>query len=184
MRLQELIEQFDEKGIEYAKIEKAMRTLGITSTTLTAKEVSSLKNELGIENNPTPQPKQSGLVEAPPQNLGQSVQQINARDSLGQCSVSQAEQQLAAIRGQIKAEREEAIRLTENTAYQATLLQYRIQALQAQKEALSSNQPNSNINSFLDELGIPNPMSVCSNAVELASKLTQEISKLQQEKKA
>ena len=187
MKLQDLIEQFIELGVEYEDIESAIKSLGLTSTVLTQKQVADLKAALGIAGDSIhdeTETESSGLAEASPKNLEQSTQQIHARDILTKLNLHKEEQQLAAIEGQFEAERKEALRLTRSTAYQATTLQYRIAELQRQKEMLLATQSESDINAFLNELGIANPMSVCSNAVQLAEETLKKIEELQQEKKA
>lgn len=189
-RLQTLIEELIDSGIDYSKVEKAIKGMNLKSTTLTEEQAAYLRKEVGLPSQsvatpPAPAtPTSTGLSEVPPKNLEQSAQRIDARAGLTAQSITNLELQLAAIAGQTLAEQEELARLTKSTAYEATSMQYRLAALQRQKEALMASQPNSDINSLLDGLGIANPMSVCSSAIKLAEEVMKEIKQLQQEKKA
>lgn len=188
-RLQTLIEELIDSGIDYSKVEKVIKDMNLKSTTLTEEQAAWLRKEVGlppesVATPPAPTPTSTGLSEVPPKNLEQSAQRIDARAGLTAQSVATLELQLAAIAGQTLAEQEELARLTKSTAYEATSMQYRLAALQRQKEALMASQPNSDINSLLDGLGIANPMSVCSSAIKLAEETLTQIKQLQQEKKA
>lgn len=189
IKLQALIEELISLGIDYSKIEKVIKNMNLKSTTLTEEQAAYLRKEVGLPSQsvatpPAPAPTSTGLSEVPPKNLHQSAQRIDARVGLTDQSITNLELQLAAIAGQTLADHEELARLTKSTAYEATSMQYRLAALQRQKEALMASQPNSDINSLLDGLGIANPMSVCSSAIKLAEETMKEIKQLQQEKKA
>lgn len=191
MKLQSLINELAASGFQYEQIEAVIAKLKLTSTTITEEQKHEILKGLGATsgNHPSPdnerQSRQSGgLTEAAPTGIKESVQQIHAREMLSRQSIQRLEQQYAAIVGQQNAIHEETLKQTEETAYNATQLELKLAKIQRQKEMILACQPNSDINSFLADLGIANPLTVCADAVSLAEQSLTEIERLHQEKKS
>lgn len=192
MKLQHLINELAEAGFQYEQIEAAIRNLRLTSTTISEGQKHEILKELGaVSGDPGDRPtsadekkhQSGGLTEASPTGIDESVQQIHAREMLSRQSIQQLEQQYAAITGRQDAIHEETLKITRRTAYNATRLEYRLAEIQRQKEIMVT-QSNSDINSFLADLGIANPLSVCAEAVAMAEESLATIEQLHREKKS
>lgn len=194
MRLQDLINELTEAGVNYKDIEDAIRKLKFTSPVINDEQEKQMRAVLGVsasasrtqsqDKHPKVDNKAGGLAEAPPTNIEESAQQIHTREVLSQQTLQRLQQQYAAITGQQDAIHEENLKITQQTAYNATRLELRLAEIQRQKEMILATQANPDINSFLADLGIANPLTVCTSAITVAEESLSAIEQLHREKKS